>query len=52
LASKVEVLAKLQQLAAACVMGKKIGRKIARLQAGRLLAVWIRTAMYLTILIG
>jgi hypothetical protein len=51
LASKFEVLAKMQQLAAACVMGK-FGRKIACLQAGRLLAAWIRTAMFLPDLIG
>jgi myosin-5 len=41
LASKLEVLAKLRRLAAARVMGK-FGRKIARSQAGRLLAAWIR----------
>jgi hypothetical protein len=51
LASKLEVLAKLQQLAAARVMGK-FGHKIACLQAGRWLAVWIRTAMILPNLIG
>ncbi len=51
LASKLEVLAKLRQLAATRVMGK-FGRKIAHLQAGRLLAVWIRTAMILPDLIG
>jgi hypothetical protein len=51
LASKLQVLAKLQQLASACVMGK-FGRKIACLQAGRQLAAWIRTAMILPNLIG
>jgi hypothetical protein len=40
LASKLEVLAKLRQLASACVMGKS-GYKIACLQAGRLLAALI-----------
>jgi hypothetical protein len=51
LASKLEVLAKLQQLASTRVMGK-FGHKIARLQTGRLLAAWIRTAMILPNLIG
>jgi hypothetical protein len=46
LASKLEVLAKLQQFATAGVMGE-FGCNIARLQAGRLLAAWIRTAMFL-----
>jgi hypothetical protein len=46
LASKLEVLVKLQRLAAARVMGK-FGHKISCLQAGRLLAAWIRIAMFL-----
>jgi hypothetical protein len=50
-ASKLEVLGKLQQLAIALVM-EKCGRKIACLQAGRQLAVWIRTAVLLPDLIG
>ncbi len=53
LASKLEVLAKLQQLrlAATCVM-EKIGRKIACLQVGRLLALWIKIDMIHPNLIG
>jgi hypothetical protein len=46
LASKLQVLAKLQRLATACVMGK-FGPKITPSQAGRLLAARIRTAMIL-----
>jgi hypothetical protein len=51
LASKLEVLAKLQRLASPHVMGK-FGRKIACLQTGRLLAAWIRMAMILPNHIG
>jgi hypothetical protein len=51
LACKLEVLAILQRLAASCVIGK-FGREMTCLQAGRLLAMWIRTAMILPNIMG